>query len=61
LHCAVEVRRDVILLHDLRSTNGTYLDNSPVFAARLEEMSRFRIGSSLLQMSRLPVTEGPRI
>lgn len=61
LHCAVEVRRDAILLHDLRSTNGTYLDDSRVFAARLEAMSTFRIGSSLLQVSILPATEGPPI
>jgi pSer/pThr/pTyr-binding forkhead associated (FHA) protein len=54
LHCAVEVRRDAILLHDLRSTNGTYLGDSRVFAARLEEMSTFRVGSSLLQMSSEP-------
>jgi hypothetical protein len=50
LHCAVEIRRDAILLHDLRSTNGTYLGDSRVFAARLEETSTFRIGSSLLQV-----------
>lgn len=50
LHCAVEVRRDAILLHDLRSTNGTYLGDSRVFAARLEQASTFRIGSSLLQV-----------
>jgi len=57
LHCVLEVRRDVILLHDLRSMNGTYLGNSRVFAARLEEMSKFRIGSSLLQLSILSATE----
>jgi pSer/pThr/pTyr-binding forkhead associated (FHA) protein len=51
VHCAVEVRRDAILLHDLRSTNGTYLGNSRVFNARLEEMSKFRIGSSFLRVS----------
>jgi pSer/pThr/pTyr-binding forkhead associated (FHA) protein len=51
LHCAVEVRRDAILLHDLRSKNGTYLGDSRVFAARLDESSKFRIGSSLLQVS----------
>jgi pSer/pThr/pTyr-binding forkhead associated (FHA) protein len=61
LHCAVEVRRDAILLHDLRSMNGTYIDNSRVFAARLEEKSKFRIGSSLLQVSILSATEGRRI
>jgi hypothetical protein len=45
-HCAVEVRRDSILLHDLRSTNGTYLRNSRVTVARLEKAAKFRIGGS---------------
>jgi len=49
-HCAVEVRRDGILLHDLRSTNGTYLRNSRVSVARLAARSRFRIGGSKLQL-----------
>jgi hypothetical protein len=49
-HCAVEVRRDAILLHDLRSTNGTYLRNSRVSVARLEKASKFRIGGSQLQV-----------
>lgn len=29
-HCAIEVGTEGILLHDLRSTNGTYLRGSPV-------------------------------
>ena len=49
-HCAVEVRRDAILLHDLRSTNGTYLRDSRVSVVALEPMSHFRIGSSFLQL-----------
>jgi Inner membrane component of T3SS, cytoplasmic domain len=56
-HCAVEVRRDAILLHDLRSTNGTYLGNDRVSVARLEPMSYFRIGSSFLQL-RVPKLQG---
>jgi hypothetical protein len=60
LACAVEVRRDAILLHDLRSTNGTYLGDSRVFAARLEDMSEFRIGTSLLQVSILSASEERR-
>jgi pSer/pThr/pTyr-binding forkhead associated (FHA) protein len=54
VHCAVEVRRDAILLHDLRSTNGTYLGESRVFAARLDETSKFRIGSTFLQVKIVP-------
>lgn len=48
--CAVEIRRDGILLYDLRSTNGTYLRNSRVSVARMEPMSIFRIGTSQLQI-----------
>jgi hypothetical protein len=49
-HCAIEVRHDAILLYDLRSTNGTYLRDSSVSVVRLEPMSIFRIGTSLLQL-----------
>jgi hypothetical protein len=49
-HCAVEVRRDGILLHDLRSLNGTYLRNSPVSVARLDGILKFRIGASELEV-----------
>ena len=56
-HCAIEVRRDAILLHDLRSTNGTYLGYQRVSVVRLEPMSHFRIGSSFLQL-RVPKLEG---
>ena len=45
-YCAVEVRRNGILLHDLRSTNGTYLRGSAVTVVRLAPMSIFRIGTS---------------
>jgi len=58
LHCAIEVRSDAILLHDLSSRNGTYVDNSRVVAARLEQMSQFRIGSSLLQVSIFSTADG---
>lgn len=54
VHCAVETRHDAILLHDLSSTNGTYVGESRVLAARLEHLSKFRIGSTLLQVSVLP-------
>jgi len=57
LHCAIEVRRDAILLHDLRSTNGTYLGNHRVSVSRLEPMSNFRVGCSFLQL-RIPKLQG---
>jgi hypothetical protein len=49
-HCAIEVKRDGILLHDLRSTNGTYLGHRRVSVVRLEPMANFRIGCSFLQL-----------
>jgi pSer/pThr/pTyr-binding forkhead associated (FHA) protein len=49
-HCAIEVRQDGILLHDLRSTNGTYLRGSPITLIRLAAMSIFRIGTSHLRV-----------
>jgi pSer/pThr/pTyr-binding forkhead associated (FHA) protein len=55
LHCSVEVRRDSILLQDLRSKNGTFLDGSRVFAAKIDETSRFKIGSTVLRVDRTPI------
>jgi hypothetical protein len=49
-HCAIEIRQGGIILYDLRSMNGTYLHNSRISVIRLEPMSIFRIGTSLLQM-----------
>jgi hypothetical protein len=51
LHCALEVRRDGVLLHDLRSTNGTYLRGSLVTVVLLPPMSIFRIGTSHLRLT----------
>lgn len=52
VHCSVEVRKESILLQDLRSKNGTFLDGARVFAAKLDETSRFRIGSTVLRIDR---------
>ena len=60
LHCSVEAKRDAIVLRDLHSSNGTYLGDSPIFAAQLENMSQFRIGSSVLQVTILPAAGAPR-
>jgi len=60
-HCAIEVRRDAILLHDLRSTNGTYLGYDRVSVVRLEPMSHFRIGSSFLQLRLHKSQDSPQV
>lgn len=57
LHCAVEVRGNTILLSDLGSTNGTFVDNTRVLAARLTKMSQFRLGSSYLAIEILSGTD----
>jgi pSer/pThr/pTyr-binding forkhead associated (FHA) protein len=55
LHCSVEVRSEAIFLQDLRSKNGTFIDGARVFAAQLEESSRFRIGSTVLRIDRTEI------
>jgi len=59
-HCALEVRSDAILLHDLRSTNGTYHGDNRVSVIALEPLSHFRIGSSFLQLKLLKLQDSPK-
>ncbi|HTZ76089.1 MAG TPA: FHA domain-containing protein [Candidatus Aquilonibacter sp.] len=55
LHCSIEVRRDAILLQDLHSKNGTFIDDARVFASRIDESKPFRVGSTLLKINRIPI------
>ena len=57
LHCAMGVRQDVIRLCDLDSTTGTYINDKSVQAAKLEHLSEFRVGSSVLLVTILPKRE----
>jgi len=45
-HCKVEVKDDVVRLYDLKSTNGTFVNDEKVPTAELEHLSEFRIGAS---------------
>ena len=54
LHCAIEVKTDAVFLRDLRSTNGTYLEEKRILSACLEHKSEFRIGASRLRVSIVP-------
>ena len=54
LHCSIEVRRDAIVLQDLRSTNGTFINDARVFSARIEPASRIRVGKTVMRIDRLP-------
>jgi hypothetical protein len=51
LHCSIEVKRDVMVLRDLRSTNGTYVGEERVLGAQLKHDSEFRVGSSTLRIA----------
>lgn len=51
LHCAIEVKKDSVLLRDLRSTNGTYLGEKRVHAALLHGSAEFRIGETKIRVA----------
>lgn len=43
-HCALEVHQDTVMLVDLGSTNGTFVDGDRIESQELEHLSEFRIG-----------------
>lgn len=50
-HAAVEVRDQIVLLEDLKSTNGTLVDGSRLTApAELQDKSEFQIGGTTLML-----------
>jgi hypothetical protein len=53
LHCSIEVRREAILLQDLHSKNGTFINDARVFASRIDESTCFRVGSTVLKINRI--------
>jgi pSer/pThr/pTyr-binding forkhead associated (FHA) protein len=57
IHAAIEVYRDRIVLKDLGSTNGTYVDEKPIKTAYLQDRSEFRVGSTVLMLIVTPVEE----
>lgn len=50
-HCALEVQGASAVLVDLGSTNGTFVDDQKIEIHRLEHMSEFRIGSTVVMFS----------
>jgi pSer/pThr/pTyr-binding forkhead associated (FHA) protein len=59
-HCAIEVVDDIIRLRDLESTNGTYFADERVRIAKLNHLSEFRIGASIVMVSVTPKFAVPR-
>ncbi len=47
-HAIIEVMGDQVILRDLNSTNGTWLNNQRVMSARLQPGDRIRLGRCLL-------------
>jgi pSer/pThr/pTyr-binding forkhead associated (FHA) protein len=57
LHCAVGVKNEMIRMCDLDSQGGTYIEDERVDVADLAHLSEFRVGSSLLLVTILPVDD----
>jgi predicted Zn finger-like uncharacterized protein len=50
-HAAIEVRDEIILLSDLKSTNGTLIDGDRIVdSVQLQDKSEFRIGATVLML-----------
>ncbi len=49
-HAQIEVKGSTIILRDLKSTNGTYMNEQHVVAQELEPNSEFRVGSTTLML-----------
>ena len=49
-HAAIEVRGEEVLLVDLGSTNGTFVNDQPIARGALENQGEFTIGGSTLML-----------
>jgi pSer/pThr/pTyr-binding forkhead associated (FHA) protein len=50
LHCAVEVYGDLIVLRDLESASGTFLNDFQIKDEPLKNKDKFRLGSTVFQI-----------
>jgi pSer/pThr/pTyr-binding forkhead associated (FHA) protein len=50
LHCAIEVYGDVVVLRDLESASGTFLNEFQIKEDLLKDKDKFRLGSTVLQV-----------
>ena len=50
-HCALEVQGTTALLVDLDSTNGTFVDDRKIRSHKLEHLSEFRIGTTIIMFT----------
>jgi predicted Zn finger-like uncharacterized protein len=49
-HAEIDIIGDRVVLHDLNSTNGTFVDEQKINTAALENHSEFRIGSTVFML-----------
>ena len=49
-HARLDILGERVLLRDLNSTNGTFMDDEKVGTATLENQSEFRIGTTVLML-----------
>lgn len=54
-HLAVEIRNEKILLRDLGSTNGTFINGEKVSITEVEDQSEFRVGQTTLMLISTPI------
>ena len=50
VHCSLEVMEDWILLRDLDSTNGTFVDDERIKTSTLVNGATFRVGSHVFKL-----------
>ena len=56
-HCEIVLSDDSVLVRDLGSTNGTFIDNQPVTEGPLKPGQILRLGSAELRLESQPVPE----
>lgn len=49
-HCAIEIYKDIIVLRDLGSASGTFLNEFQITLEFLKSGDKFRVGDSELQV-----------
>jgi len=50
VHCAIESTAEGVMLRDLESTNGTFVDDKRIDSVPLADGSKFRVGNQALQL-----------
>jgi len=50
-HCLIENKGDRLLLTDLGSSNGTYVNDQPVLSSYLHDRDRLRVGTALIEVA----------